>query len=516
MAVQSSLNNFNVPFRRGGEGWNLDSETFEQDAGRAIALAPLTVMAQKALTRKWVPLNSVDPTLTKGKMIAGAAGAAEAGFQAVADGEFTVAVDGVAMNITGLDFTGLEAPTATKGNMVCGAAGTDEAGFQAVADGEFTVSVDGVAINVIGLDFTGIQAPTATNATLVCGAIGTNLGGFQAVTDGSFTIVVDGNTHVITTLDWSLITALDEIVDPINALAAGRFTAVYDSDVDIVTIYSNRTGAVSTMGYLTAGGGGTDVSGAGFLNGLTGTGALVQGTGDDGTDRNISDVINDVAQGRFSTEYDGAVVSFFSPRLGDTSIVSVLSAVPAGGGTDISGAGFLNGLVGTGTATAGTGDDGTDRNIASMINDVAAGRFFVTYDGVRVAFFSPTLGVQSAVSVLSAVPAGAGTDISGAGFLNGLTGTGTVTAGTGGDGSDFPVGIYLGESITAAALVAGDVVGRVVLMGGNIVCDKDQVVLENSLALTDVVVALSQTIQRALEQRGIWLTDSIDISSYQA
>ena len=514
MVAQLQTDYSNVAFQRGGEGRIRDNETFFQDAGRATPLAIYTVVAQIAATRKWVPLTVVDPTLTKGKLVCGAAGTAEAGFQAVADGEFTVSVDGVAMNITGLDFTGIEAPTATKGSMVCGAAGTDEAGFQAIADGEFTISIDGTAINVLGLDFSGIQAPTATNATLVCGAIGTNIAGFQAVTDGSFTIVVDGNTIVITTLDWSKITALDEIVDPINALAAGRFTAAYDSDVDVVTIYSNRTGAVSTMGYLTAGGGGTDVSGAGFLNGLTGTGALVQGTGDDGTDRNIADVINDVAQGRFFAEYDGAVVSFFSPRLGDTSIVSVLSAVPAGGGTDISGAGFLNGLTGVGTATAGTGDDGTDRNIADVINDVAAGRFYVTYDGAQIDFYSPTLGPFSSVSVLSAVPAGGGTDISGAGFLNGLTGVGTATAGTGGDGSDLPSGIIL-DTLTAAQLVAADVTGVPVLIGGNIICDTNQIVLENSLALTTVVAARAQTIQSVLEGRGIWLTDSFDISAPQ-
>jgi len=391
MAHQSSQNNFNVPFERGGEGRIYDNETFEQDAGRAAALAPYTVVAQKAASRKWVPLTSVDPTLTKGKMVAGAAGTAEAGFQAISDGKFAVSVDGVAMDITSLDFT-------------------------------------------------GIEAPTATNAKLVCGAIGTNIAGFQAVTDGSFTVVVDGVSIVITTLDWSEITALDEIVDPINALAAGRFLAVYDADVDVVTIFSLRKGDVSTMGYLTAGGGGTDVSGAGFLNGLTGTGTLTQGTGDDGTDRNVADVIN----------------------------------------------------------------------------DAAAGRFFTLYDGARFAFYSPSVGVQSSVSVLSAVSGGGGTDISGAGYLNGLTGTGTATAGTGEDGSSIPSGIYIGESIPAADLVAGDVTGRMVLLGGNVVVDTEQVVLENSLTLNSVVVSRFQTIASVLQDRGIWMQSTVDISSYQA
>lgn len=389
MAVQNQLDLSNIPFMRGGEGRIRDNETFEQDAGRAADLAIHTVVAQKAATRKWVPLTSVDPTLTKGKM-------------------------------------------------VCGAAGTAEAGFQAVSDGEFATAIDGVAMDITALDFTGIEAPTRTNAKLVCGAIGTNLAGFQAVTDGEFQLAVDANAYSITGLDWSAITALDEVVDPINAQAAGRFLAVYDSKTTIVTIFSLINGDTSTMGYLTAGAAGTDVSGAGFLNGLTGTGTLTQGAGDDGTDRNAGDVIN----------------------------------------------------------------------------EAAAGRFFVLYDGTAFSFFSTTLGVGSSVSVLTAVSGGGGTDISGAGYLNGLTGTGTATAGTGGDGSTLPTGIIL-NSIPTASLVAGDVAGNLVLLGGNVICDTDQVVLENSLTLNDVVISLSKTLSRALEDRGIWLTDTIDISSPQ-
>lgn len=388
MAVQSSLNNAVTPFFRGGEGRIKDNETFEQDAARATALAVYTVVAQKAATRKWVPLSSVDPTLTKGKM-------------------------------------------------VCGALGVTLAALEAITDGEFAISIDGVAMDITGLDFTGIEAPNATNAEAVCGALGTNLAGFQAVTDGSFRITVDGVQIDISGLDWSAIAALDEVVDTINTQAAGRFTAIYDSKTDAVTMVSPRKGAVSTITVLSATGAGTDVSGAGFLNG------------------------------------------------------------------------------GSASLTQGDGDDSTDRNLASVINDAAAGRFFCTYDGSRVAFFSPTLGTQSSVSVLSAVSGGAGTDISGASYLNGLTGTGTATAGTGGDGSDLPSGIIL-NSIPAASLVAGDVTGNLVLLGGNVTVDKEQVVLENSLALTDVVVARSATIESVLLDKGISITETIDGVSYQA
>lgn len=268
MAVQGSLNNTNVAFRRAGEGRMKDNETIEQDAGRSAALAQYTVMGQKASSRKWVPLTDVSPTLTPAKL-------------------------------------------------VCGAAGTNLAGFQAVTDGEFAFTVDGVLINIIGLD-------------------------------------------------WSAIAALDEVVDTINAQAAGRFTAIWDSKTAAVTFVSNSSGVLST------------------------------------------------------------------------------------------------------------------------------------------------------ITVLSAVSGGSGTDVSGAGFLNGLTGTGTATQGTGGDGSDLPTGIYMGEDIAAADIVAGDVTARMILVGGNGIYDKNQVVLENSLALTDVVEARVQTIESVLQDRGIWLQDTLDISSHQA
>jgi hypothetical protein len=265
MAVQNQLDLANVAFQRSGEGFIGDNETFEQDAARATELAIYTVVAQKAASKKWVPLTDVDPTLAK--------------------------------------------------------------------------------------------------ASLLCGALGTNLAGFQAVTDGSFEVVVDGNTYSITGLDFSAITVLPEIADTINSAAAGAFLAVYDSKTTKITILSPSLGAASTMGYLTAGAAGTDISGAGFLNGLTGTGVLTQGSGN--------------------------------------------------------------------------------------------------------------------------------------------------------DGSSLPSGVIL-QSIPAASLVAGDVTAVLVLKGGNIVCDKNQVVLENSLTLSDVVTSQFKTIEAVLEDRGIWLTDSIDISSPQA
>lgn len=124
-------------------------------------------------------------------------------------------------------------------------------------------------------------------------------------------------------------------------------------------------------------------------------------------------------------------------------------------------------------------------------------------------FTSLTQGLpKSSISVLTAVSGGSGTDISGATHLNGLTGTGTVTDATGGDGEDIPLGVFWGSEIAAASLVAGDVTNRKVLVGGsNYVLDEDKIVLENSLDLDDIVTSSGKTIRQHLEALGIFTRD---------
>ena len=142
-------------------------------------------------------------------------------------------------------------------------------------------------------------------------------------------------------------------------------------------------------------------------------------------------------------------------------------------------------------------------NVADQINYAAAGRFICRYDskGDVFQFLTNNEGIRGTVSVLTA--GAAGTDVSGAGFLNGLTAVGTATAGSGNDGENTPAGIYTGGSITAAELVAGDVVNRPVLVGGEVTIDVEQLILENSLDLDDIVVETQQTIRQMLYNIGI-------------
>jgi hypothetical protein len=187
--------------------------------------------------------------------------------------------------------------------------------------------------------------------------------------------------------------------------------------------------------------------------------------------------------------------------------LSTISALTAPGtGTDISGTGHLNGLTGVATLTQGAGGSGTDETITSVINAAAAGRFTTLWDGSKFTFFSPTLGVGSAVSVLTA--GASGTDISGASFLNGLTGTGTATDGTGLDGSHLPMGIYRGGTITAAAIAAGDTAGCIVT-GHGIFASQDDLVLENSLNIdTSIITEERKSIRSYLRSNGITVQDT--------
>ena len=85
-------------------------------------------------------------------------------------------------------------------------------------------------------------------------------------------------------------------------------------------------------------------------------------------------------------------------------------------------------------------------------------------------------------------------------------------------GAGLARGIYVGAEISAAALVAGDVVDVPILEGGACTVDTEQVVLENSLTLADVVEAATvqaRTIRDDLVRVGIFTEETVDISSFE-
>ncbi len=497
---QAEQDHANIPLFWGNQDY-LEGATIAQDAARAIPLADMTLMAKVAISDEWTPLQDVDPATTPGSMLTGAMGDLDT-FQAVSDGSFKIGIDGeTAILISALDFSGLEAPSATGAVMTTGAFGTTLAALQAITDGEFAITVDDQALSITGLDFSDIQAPTDTAAKCVCGANGTNLAGWAAVSNGGFAITVDGTLYTFTDVDFTGALALGDVAVILNGHVGGAgVTCKYNAGTDVYEFYSTTTGRLSTITAVVTGGT-TDISGAGFLNGLTGTATLTQGTGGDGHGTTVVDVINEVAAGRFTCVHDAAsdAYLFLSPRRGAMSTITALSV--SGGGTDISGAGYFNGLTGTAVLVQGTGDAGDDRNISDVINEKAAGRFTAIQTATKMLFVSPTEGVQSAVSVLTAGTAG--TDISGASYLNGLTGTGVVAAGTGLDGSELPLGIYHGGSIPAATLVAGSVTGEI-YPGGELYVNEDALVLENSLDLdSSIIPSRGVSIRTFLHNIGI-------------
>ncbi len=90
-------------------------------------------------------------------------------------------------------------------------------------------------------------------------------------------------------------------------------------------------------------------------------------------------------------------------------------------------------------------------------------------------------------------------------------------------GASVAQGIFIGEDIAAADLVAGDVVNQPILTGGACTVDENQVVMdEGTLDIDDVFSASDATnvyyvvtVRDLLAQRGIYLEDTIDIDEFE-
>lgn len=86
------------------------------------------------------------------------------------------------------------------------------------------------------------------------------------------------------------------------------------------------------------------------------------------------------------------------------------------------------------------------------------------------------------------------------------------------DGTAIPQGIYIGQEIAAATIVAGDVTDQVILVGAWVFVDKTQLVIENSKLLTTVITVGTtdlRTVEDHLANRGIFMEDTVDISSFE-
>ena len=487
-------------------GWDLggravfnDDVTILQDAAKSVDLAFLTVMARATASQKMIALTDIDPALTSGILTCDAIDGTLEEFAALSSSSFKIGIDGEAVFEVVCDFSGVDSKLDTPGYLTCAALAVALPIFQAVADGQFGITIDGILTNIT-CDFSGLDTEEDVPGFLTCGANGANIAGWNGVTDGAFKITVNGVLIELTGLDFSTGVTLNDIADTVNFQAAGRFTCVYDGKLDKYLFYSNITGETSIVGVLDAPGAGTDIAASGFFDGKTGAGGgvITVGTGGEGTAQTVQDIINAELVGKGFCFYDGDQFIFVSRTAGEVSSVAVLSA--GAGGTDVSGAGFLNGVAGA--ATPGTGGENLGQTLSDIINAELAGRATVAFDGDKFVFMSPTSGAQSAVSLLTA--GATGTDISGTGFLNGDTGNGTITAPSGDAATAVPAGIFGGPTIAKADIIAGDVDDQKVMTSGEPkYFNEDQVVLENSLTFDDINPVTGKTIRTMLRDIGL-------------
>ena len=110
-------------------------------------------------------------------------------------------------------------------------------------------------------------------------AVVASLAAFQALSDGEFRIGIDGVVEDITALDFSSDLSFDDVAATIQAavqaVAAGGYTAAtveFNATTNKFKITSGTTGDLSSVSFLepVPAGIGTDISGASFMNALTG------------------------------------------------------------------------------------------------------------------------------------------------------------------------------------------------------------------------------------------------------
>lgn len=194
----------------------------------------------------------------------------------------------------------------------------------------------------------------------------------------------------------------------------------------------------------------------------------------------------------------------------------------------------------TGTADAGNTGDGTVTAVAALSpgNKLIIGGYVLTCtaavaNGGTFKLEDPA-GNLIADNLIMTAGAGAATVFNAGGLTFTITDgatdfavddffTITITA----DGDYWPLndvgvvgesqvaGIYLGDELTAAKIVAGDIPNSPVLIGGKCTIDKNLVVLENSLTLSSVLPS-GKSVREELEDLGIFPESTLDIDSYQS
>ncbi|MCK5610546.1 DUF3383 family protein [Candidatus Pacearchaeota archaeon] len=127
------------------------------------------------------------------------------------------------------------------------------------------VESNGIAIN----DETGQATAYDNSATagfFTCGETGADLAAWKAVTDGSLSVTPDGGVpQVITALNFSAATSLDDVAEVIEAALTGTF--VNYNTAENLFVFTSKTESGTSAIALAADATGTSIYVAGFLNG---------------------------------------------------------------------------------------------------------------------------------------------------------------------------------------------------------------------------------------------------------
>lgn len=86
------------------------------------------------------------------------------------------------------------------------------------------------------------------------------------------------------------------------------------------------------------------------------------------------------------------------------------------------------------------------------------------------------------------------------------------------DGTATPAGIYIGNDIPAADIVAGDIEDLQYLKGCSVLIDKEQLVIENAKTISTVIGAGSvgaKTVEKSMNELGIFLGSSENITEFE-
>jgi len=89
--------------------------------------------------------------------------------------------------------------------------------------------------------------------------VSADLAAFKAIKDGAMKLTIDGKEKTAATVDLSGATSFSDVATKIATALTGC-TGSYDSNTQTFTFTSSTKGATSTVGYASAGAGGTDLS----------------------------------------------------------------------------------------------------------------------------------------------------------------------------------------------------------------------------------------------------------------